>query len=818
MYRMSGIQGSWNTTQSYMNQYSRLGNRQPPNMVNVPSALLQAASPKALNLVEATKVDMTAFHEVTSNCRNYQGYAGLRRLQASNVNRTALEPGCGWILTEGGGGRGAYGLEDGVPTMSDIGEPDLITGGNTFIKDLVGAERQMIEKIGLGINNSSTLMKNLNAEVKPFVGYCKSSRNIIPIVTSDNGQTITPRFPTDLTYGCAASNIVPSSDNAGFQNYRKISDRTFDNEGFTDTTFLTSCAGIGPTSPQWPDCIKQATKAAGCRTNGTLYQDPTGQTVAYNRAFSLLASENINSSMTTIDTAFNTFSKIANTAPTRSGPSAAIQELCFQQGYLNENYNWCQDIPDTTTISATNSDCIMNIWRTAGAATMGISAPYFQKWSGKTFGSFRQYVRSLMTSTTQTNKDKQVLGISQTIGTPTYGETYSGNPVPPQPVDCGGSWSAWTNCSATACGTTGTTARTYTVSRAAANNGVACPSPLTQTSTCTAAPCTPVDCVGSWTGGNSTPIFPACNPSYQSATASDHETKRVTYTIQTSAANGGRACPYTNGETRTEECATTYVPPQPVDCTGSWGAWDIRDCQGWEAFTGYGRPGALRTRTYTVKPATNGGRTDTCGEYNQTTISTERCPTVQCPTYTIGQPKITNNDDITMENITFKWLGDYKLQYTRRGDGQASFQSHVNGHILCSSRDTMNLAEGNRNEYLSKVIIGKNDYTGIDVANKIKNLTTPYIEPNTGLNAPSPNTRDKTWVNFLIISPDKESYAILRNSGINNINDEYAFMVYGEFVGNKYSDKSGLVDQTGTYVGTPRFCETYKLYYALTKP
>jgi hypothetical protein len=518
-------------------------------MVNVPSDLLKAASPKAFDLNAGTKVDMTHFFEVTSNCRNYTEYAGLRQLQALYPNRTAKEPGCGWILTPLGGGRGAYGVE-GVPTLFSNGEPDIIRDGNIFIKDLVEAERLAVRNITSRETNpidTCAKMNTLPAHTKPFIGYCKSSQNVIPIITTDNGQTIRPRFSNDVIYKCAASNIVPSSNISlcppePFKNYRNISSRTFDRvDGFTDTSFFDTCSDTLPSSPEWGDCVRDAVKAAGCREKGTLYRDPTGQTAAYGRAFGILS----NPPMNTIDNVFLTVNtKIAGVVPTNPRQSAAIQELCFQQNYLQENYNWCADYPNTTIITATNFECIQNIWRNEYATTTGISAPSLTKWQGKLFSDFRTYATNLKNNTTQINKDKQVLAISRTIGTPTYGQTYSATPN--TRIDCVTSqWSGWSACPSVGCGASSQQTRTRSIITQASGGGTACPSnaELIERRDCPVSSCTPVDCEGQWPA-NWNPA--SCELATRDLPFGTSNVRlRKDYTVIRQAANGGRAdtCP-----------------------------------------------------------------------------------------------------------------------------------------------------------------------------------------------------------------------------------------------------------------------------------
>lgn len=759
-YRMSGVQSSWNNTQTYMNQYSRLGNRQPPNMVNVPSDLLQAASPKIFDLNAGTKVDMTKFMEVTSNCRNYSGYSGLRELQVANSNRTALEPGCGWILTPGGGGRGAYGVKDGLPTLSKEGELDIISDGNIFVKDLIDAERQAIGKIATSINNTCSRMGEVGSDNKPFVGYCKSesSGKVIPIITNTD-KTFRARFPTDIKYGCVASDIIPASNTSlcpePFQNYRNISSRTFDKvDGFVDTSFLDTCSGVSPSSGDWTGCVQQAVKAAGCREKGSLYQDPTGMTAAYKRAFEILG----NPPMNTIENVYDTIDKkIANQVGATTSNAAAIQELCFQQNYLQENYNFCSDITDGTKIDADNFDCVMNEWRNKHAATRGISAPSLTKWKNKTFGTFRTYANNLMSQNTQTDKDQQVLAISRTIGTPTYGETYSANPSPK--VNCVmNDFGAWSACSVSACGTTGTQTRTRTERIPASGGGTACPA-SSETQTCSTAPC-----------------------------------------------------------------------PTPRNCSGIWSKWSpYETCEKASEYAAYGTPGATLTRTYTVTRAANGGKDTDCGPGGDVTKTESlQCGTVGCPEFTEGTKRIMNNtDEICMNGFRFKWLGDYKLQYTIPGNDQANFNSIYSGCILTSRKDdSWNITWNNRNLHFGNVMIGNLDINNINVGNKVKDLIMPNIGQSGQKDVPrhntdkttniTTNTRGQTWVNFLIISEDKESSLIIRNSGIVNVGVPYMFNVYGENPGNNQIQSSDLVPQIGPSVGTPRLCKIYKLYYALT--
>ena len=109
-------------------------------------------------------------------------------------------------------------------------------------------------------------------------------------------------------------------------------------------------------------------------------------------------------------------------------------------------------------------------------------------------------------------------------------------------VDCGGTWSKWTECSKPCNG--GTQERTFTKTRAPERGGKACPNP-TQTQACNTQKCPPVDCEGVWSEWGS--CSKVCGGGIQSMTLE-----------QTVAPeNGGRPCP----PTRTRPCNTQACPP-----------------------------------------------------------------------------------------------------------------------------------------------------------------------------------------------------------------------------------------------------------------
>jgi hypothetical protein len=97
---------------------------------------------------------------------------------------------------------------------------------------------------------------------------------------------------------------------------------------------------------------------------------------------------------------------------------------------------------------------------------------------------------------------------------------------PPEPVDCAGAWSKWTDCTATCGG--GTSTREYAATASPQNGGKECPLP--ETNSCALDPC-PVDCIGFWGAWSECSVDCAIG------------TVTRPYNITREAQYGGRHCP-----------------------------------------------------------------------------------------------------------------------------------------------------------------------------------------------------------------------------------------------------------------------------------
>ena len=130
------------------------------------------------------------------------------------------------------------------------------------------------------------------------------------------------------------------------------------------------------------------------------------------------------------------------------------------------------------------------------------------------------------------------------------------------PVDCGGEWGEWGDCSLP-CGT-GTQMRSFVVLQEPQHGG-ACPDRDTsQSQECNTQACPPpppeqqeVDCVGTWSE------YGAC-----SHTCGADGLQQRTFAISQVASNGGSACAHEAGDVEAQSCNTEVLCP--IDCDGEW--------------------------------------------------------------------------------------------------------------------------------------------------------------------------------------------------------------------------------------------------------
>ena len=151
---------------------------------------------------------------------------------------------------------------------------------------------------------------------------------------------------------------------------------------------------------------------------------------------------------------------------------------------------------------------------------------------------------------------------------PSVGPLPSTTPPPANKVNCVGYWDA---CSVTC----GTGVQTYKISTPASGGGNACkdtdgttPRAAGDTKPCSGPVCG-VNCVGDWVKSTSTDGdgWGACSATCGSGT------QTRTYKITTQQAGGGNSCPKGDGAKETRACPNLPACAVPVNCVGAWGEW-----------------------------------------------------------------------------------------------------------------------------------------------------------------------------------------------------------------------------------------------------
>ena len=153
-------------------------------------------------------------------------------------------------------------------------------------------------------------------------------------------------------------------------------------------------------------------------------------------------------------------------------------------------------------------------------------------------------------------------------GAPPPSTTPTTTTPPTNKVNCVGYWDA---CSVTC----GTGIQTYKISTPASGGGNACkdtdgttPRAAGDTKPCSGPVCG-VNCVGDWVKSSSTDAagWGPCSATCGSGT------QTRTYKITTQQAGGGNSCPKADGATETRACPNLPACAVAVNCVGAWGAW-----------------------------------------------------------------------------------------------------------------------------------------------------------------------------------------------------------------------------------------------------
>jgi hypothetical protein len=421
---MQGVQSSLSNLMRQTNQIQQVGNTNPPNMANVPASLLQRASPVGTSLVDTTKTNQNVSEQAAAQCRSYKGIEGLRRLQRDQANRSFYDAGCGWIFQSSSGinpemNQGALGTAQG-PVV------DTVRGGGKYYWDLQAAEKEITQKICSNASKCSQL--RLMGQFAEVCGFCKSSGAIIPVEKTAGGYKA--RYSNDASLQCEPMNIVAGGSGTcpseGFQS-QHIRNEGFIGGGGVTLDDLDSCK-----PPLTRDCVVLAARLSGCSDKGTMIaalgQSKDGQD--YDAALRALpaftsyqssANPNITSAIVkdgsaSLSTALSDFNNLMNNTNSKNAKlGMAARDLCLKAGEF-ENYNFCNEVGNTTIINDQTVKCLRDDWLNRGGTEKGSGYATLGNYRGRQKQTYLDYVNGLIARTKSTDKNMNQAAIKEFIG------------------------------------------------------------------------------------------------------------------------------------------------------------------------------------------------------------------------------------------------------------------------------------------------------------------------------------------------------------------------------------------------------------------
>jgi hypothetical protein len=369
----------------------------PPNMVSTDPDMMKRALPEFSHL----RVDRSGVERVTAECREYKGIGGLRELRGIQANKTYYEPKCGWLYKDGDN-KGYFGSYDGTPADA---RTDQISGANSWMTmNLTQAELKASSNIATKAGQGCSRLGTIRPEDRTYFGYCKSSGNIIPIVSCN--AISYPRYPDMPNWACSSSDIVTDVNNcpsgSGFRNYAA---EGFDNGG--NLIEQQTCS-----IPLTRDCLIQTVKDAGCTDRGAILGalsdskiSPPYKKLQENSAYSYYMNHasmpdkliKEGKGVNNLQHAYDTFYALSDaTNDTTKSVGMAARDLCLESGFFQEKYDICSEVRDNDIISIRNIDCIQKLWGLKGGTTKGSGYPTTANWGGKTVNAFKKYIDSLV--------------------------------------------------------------------------------------------------------------------------------------------------------------------------------------------------------------------------------------------------------------------------------------------------------------------------------------------------------------------------------------------------------------------------------------
>lgn len=378
--------------------------------------------------------------EAEIQCRTYVGYNGLQQLIIDESSKINYPVRCGWRYKKSPGGvvaevaQGALGTRNG-PLNTNAPE-DALGNGVQWIWNLEDAKKIYLRDItnALPTGQSLSLIPSIqNGSLTGELGYCVSSGRIIPI---KNGKAA---YPQDNTLRCADNNIITDVNKLPSQSQNVTSVQLQQNASLKG---LLDCVHPGANSSLSRDCLLQAVKNNGCSPNGTLYQSlqmasptsgswdtylktqPSFQQYQSKQGGNAITENLFKKEQGSWDMAVNEINRLQKTTMTATDPNVRVasQDLCLQTGTY-DNYDFCADITEGTSIGSVDIVCMQSYWQKHGGKPAGASYPNNKNEglksslsSVKTWGDFKNAITLLKTNTNSSDGVVQRNALSNFYG------------------------------------------------------------------------------------------------------------------------------------------------------------------------------------------------------------------------------------------------------------------------------------------------------------------------------------------------------------------------------------------------------------------
>jgi hypothetical protein len=314
-------------------------------------------------------------------CRQYIGIQGLQKVIADQQGNEMSPVRCGWRYKKSPGGgmplvsQGALGTRNGPLNVVE----DILGNGVEWIWDLGKALDRHRRDFTARLPASAQGLEMAQASF-PNAAWCSQTNRFIFVDQAGNPLQ---------GFRCGRNSIVRSA-----RNFPQAPQTSASRMAFKNTGSFTSCMRPGNNPSLSRDCLLQAIKNNGCSTEGTLYQaieasrpsdssfiqylqgQPSFQTYQSMQGGNKITEDLFQKDTGTWELATREIQKLQRNTALAANPTlkVAAQDLCLTAGKFDE-YDFCADIADSTSIAAVDLGCIQNYWQQQNGKPAGLLYP-----------------------------------------------------------------------------------------------------------------------------------------------------------------------------------------------------------------------------------------------------------------------------------------------------------------------------------------------------------------------------------------------------------------------------------------------------------